>query len=44
MSSKRVLTMSFVEGESLADVIQRALNANGLSTRAGHSEAAGGGR
>ena len=40
MSSKRVLTMSFVEGESLADVIQRALNANGLSTRAGHSEAA----
>jgi predicted unusual protein kinase regulating ubiquinone biosynthesis (AarF/ABC1/UbiB family) len=35
--TKRVMTMTFVEGESLGDIIQRAINAAGLSTMAGSS-------
>ena len=39
-STKRVLTMTFVEGESLADIIQRAIRAAGMSSAADFSEKA----
>lgn len=37
LCTKKVLTMSFVEGEALGDIIQRAINAAGLSSAAGSS-------
>ena len=36
--------MTFVEGESLGDIIQRAINAAGLSSASGSSAKAGGGK
>lgn len=35
--SKKVMTMTFVEGESLGCIIQRAINAAGLSSASGSS-------
>ena len=40
LSTKRVMTMTFVEGESLADIIQRAIRAAGMSSAADFSEKA----
>ena len=37
LCSKKVMTMTFVEGESLGDIIQRAIRAAGLSSAAGSS-------
>lgn len=37
LCTKRVMTMTFVEGEALGDIIQRAINAEGLSSAAGSS-------
>jgi len=36
--TKKVLTMTFVEGEALGDIIQRAITAAGMSSAAGASE------